>query len=128
MRSILSPHADIAVMAGTGELARLEALADLLDSRFRIPGTQVRFGLDPVLGLVPGIGDLLSAAISLYIAAKLADLGVSRWVQACMLWNIALDTVIGIVPVLGDVFDVGFKANKKNAALARHALQKMSRI
>lgn len=130
MPSILSPRADITVMAGTrtGELARLEALADLLDSRFRIPGTQIRFGIDPVLGLVPGIGDLLSAGISLYIAAKLADLGVSRWVQARMLWNIALDTVIGIVPVLGDAFDVGFKANKKNTVLARRALQKAGRM
>lgn len=104
------------------ELARLEAFANLLDSQFRIPGTNVRFGLDPLIGLVPVAGDAIGAIVSLYIVSRLAKLELSHWVKLRMIWNILLDFTAGSVPLAGDAFDVAFKVNKKNVALARKAL------
>ncbi len=104
------------------QLAHLDFIADLLDSRFVIPGTNIHFGLDGLIGLIPGIGDLISAFISLYLIQRAARLGLSPWIKARMLWNVALDTIIGAVPVLGDAFDVGFKSNRRNIALVRKAL------
>ncbi len=109
------------------ELDRLEALANLLDSRFVIPGTDVRFGLDSVLGLVPVLGDAIAAIVSLYIVTRLADLGVSRWVRARMLVNVLLDFGVGSVPVVGDILDVAYKVNMRNIALARRNLGKNKR-
>jgi hypothetical protein len=102
---------------GTGEIERVRALARLLDSAVRIPGTDIRLGLDAVLGLIPGIGDVAGAALSGYIVLAAARLGASRTVVARMLLNIATDTVIGAIPLLGDLFDVGWKSNSRNAAL-----------
>ncbi len=106
------------------ELARLEWLADLLDSRFRIPGTDIRIGLDPLIGLVPVAGDAIGAIVSLYIVARLSKLGLSHWTKLRMVMNIAVDFFAGSVPVAGDAFDVAFKANRKNVALARRALSR----
>lgn len=103
-------------------LTQLEWLADLLDSRFILPGTNVRFGLDGVIGLVPVAGDLISALISFYLISRAAELGLSPWVKTRMVWNVALDTVVGAVPVLGDMFDISFKSNRRNIALARRYL------
>ena len=109
------------------QLAQLDFIADLLDSRFVIPGTNIHFGLDGVLGLLPVIGDILSAFISLYLIQRASRLGLSPWLKARMLWNVALDTAIGAIPVVGDAFDVGFKSNKRNMALVRRALEKRTR-
>jgi Domain of unknown function (DUF4112) len=109
------------------ELALLDSLADLLDSRFVVPGTNIRFGLDGVLGLVPVVGDVLSALVSLYLIQRASKLGLSRWIQARMVGNVALDTLIGAIPILGDAFDVAFKSNKRNMALVRKALLKRGR-
>ncbi|MBS0277011.1 MAG: DUF4112 domain-containing protein [Proteobacteria bacterium] len=106
------------------QLAQLEWIADLLDSRFVIPGTNVRFGLDGVIGLIPIAGDILSALISFYLISRASELGLSPWVKTRMVWNVALDTVVGAVPVLGDMFDVSFKSNRRNIALARRYLAK----
>ena len=106
------------------ELAQLDMLANLLDSRFVIPGTNFRFGVDAIVGLIPGLGDLISMAISLYLVRRASELGLSRFVLARMYTNVAIDTVVGAVPFLGDLFDVGFKANRRNIALARRALMK----
>ncbi|SRR5579885_451419 len=106
------------------ELARLSWLADLLDSRFRIPGTDTRFGLDPLIGLVPVAGDAIGAIASLYIVARLSKLGLSHWTKLRMIMNIAIDFFAGSVPVAGDAFDVAYKTNRKNVALARHALSR----
>ncbi|HSM97111.1 MAG TPA: DUF4112 domain-containing protein [Rhizomicrobium sp.] len=103
-------------------LAQLEWLADLLDSRFVLPGTNVRFGLDGMIGLVPVVGDIISALISFYLISRASELGLSPWVKTRMVWNVALDTVVGSVPVLGDMFDVSFKSNRRNIALARRYL------
>lgn len=99
------------------ELRRLESLADWLDTRFRIPGTSIRFGLDGLIGLVPGLGDLAMLAPAFYLIARAAHLGAPLHVLARMLINTALDLVIGAIPLIGDIFDVAFKANRRNTAL-----------
>ena len=101
------------------ELDRLDDLADLLDSRFRIPVIDVRFGLDAILGLVPGIGDLAALAPSAYLVWKAREMGVRRGVIGRMALNAGLDFVVGSVPVLGSIWDVFFKANRRNIALLR---------
>ena len=110
------------------EIARLEWLADLLDSRFRIPGTQIRFGLDPLVGLVPVAGDFIGLLASLYIVVELADLGLPLFTKLRMLTNILLDFFIGSVPLVGDVLDVAIRVNRKNLALARRALERRGRL
>ena len=99
----------------------LDLLAHLLDDCFRIPGTPIRFGLDGVIGLIPGLGDILAGLASsiLIIAAWLR--GVPYVTLCRMLVNLGLDVVIGAVPLLGDVFDIAWKANRRNyALLVRH--------
>lgn len=98
-------------------LERLRRLGILLDNSIRVPGTNFRFGLDTVIGLVPGLGDLAGAALSLYIIMEAARLGVPKPLLARMGSNVALDMLVGAVPVLGDLFDAGFKANMRNLAL-----------
>lgn len=100
---------------------RIEQFAHWLDSRFSIPGTNIRFGLDAILGLFPAVGDFLPAIAALYILFAAAKQGVPRSTLARMAANIAFDYVVGAVPVAGDVFDVFWKANDRNAALlAKH--------
>jgi len=98
-------------------LDRLRRLAILLDNSIPIPGTGIRVGLDALLGLVPGAGDLAGGAFSLYILLQAARLGVPRTLLARMGWNLVVDVVVGAVPLLGDLFDAGFKANMRNLAL-----------
>ena len=92
-------------------------VARLLDSAVGIPGTKMRVGLDPLLGLVPGLGDVAGAALSGYIVLLAARRGASPSVVARMLGNVAIDTAVGSVPVLGDLFDAGWKSNVRNVAL-----------
>lgn len=103
--------------AGSEQAARVRALARVLDSAVRIPGTRITLGLDALVGLVPGVGDLAGAAMSGYIVLAAARLGVPPSVLARMLLNLGVDTLVGSVPLLGDLFDVGFRANTRNAAL-----------
>ena len=105
-------------------LARLEALAKLMDGAFVIPGTNVRMGLDGLIGLIPGIGDVVSGVISSYLIWEARQLGVSKWVLARMVGNTFLDTTVGAIPFAGDIFDVMFRANMKNMALLRRHLEK----
>ena len=106
-------------------IARIDALATLMDTAFLIPGTQVRFGLDGLIGLVPGIGDAISTAISLYIVNEARTLGAPPLLIARMIANVAFDGVVGVVPLVGDVFDVAFRANRRNMALLRAHLDKV---
>lgn len=99
------------------QLERLRAMSRLLDAAVRIPGTNFRFGLDPLIGLVPGIGDAVGAVFSGYIVLQAARLRAPKSTLIRMVVNIALDTVLGAVPVLGDLFDIGWKSNMKNVAL-----------
>lgn len=97
--------------------ARVDRLARLLDRAIGIPGTGIRVGLDPLLGLVPGFGDFATGAISLYIILEAARLGVPSATLVRMLGNVAIDTFGGSVPLVGDLFDVAWKSNSKNVAL-----------
>jgi len=109
-------------------VARVEALSQLMDSMFEIPGTNVRLGLDAIMGLVPVLGDLLSQLISSYIIWEARQLGVSRFTLARMIWNSTIDMFVGMVPVAGDAFDVVFRANIKNVALLKAHLEKHGHI
>lgn len=101
----------------TGELDRVRRLARLLDRAVRLPGLGVRFGLDSIVGLLPGGGDLAMGVASGYILLAAARHGAPRWLLLRMAANIAIDTVVGAVPVLGDLFDVAWKSNTRNVRL-----------
>jgi hypothetical protein len=99
------------------DAARVRALARALDSAVRIPGTSVTLGLDSIVGLVPGVGDFAGALMSGYIVLVSARMGVPPSTVARMILNLGVDTLVGSVPLLGDLFDVGFRANLRNAEL-----------
>jgi hypothetical protein len=103
-------------------LQRLDAVADLLDARFRLPGTGWRFGLDSIVGLIPGIGDAATAAVALWMLREGQRLGATRGILARMAGNVLVDAVFGSVPLVGDIFDAGFKCNRRNVALLRRHL------
>jgi hypothetical protein len=109
-------------------IARLDALATLLDTAFILPGTNVRFGLDALIGLVPGIGDAVTTAMSLYIVHEARQLGAPRHVLLRMLTNVALDGFIGAVPLVGDAFDVLWRANRRNMRLLQQWLAREDRF
>lgn len=112
-------------MARDRGLAELDFIARLLDDRFRIPGTSIRFGLDGLIGLVPGVGDGATALVSLYVVLRAWSLGAPAGVLGRMLVNILIDTAVGSVPMLGDVFDVAFKSNRRNLELLRRHLSEV---
>jgi hypothetical protein len=100
----------------------LRRWAVLLDSAFRIPGTRIRFGLDAIVGLFPGLGDLATPVFALLLLLHAFRMRLPAVVQARMVLNSALDMAMGLVPILGDAADIGFKANLRNLALLeRHA-------
>lgn len=105
-------------------LRRIEHVARLLDSQFRIPGTGVRIGLDGLLGLIPGAGDAAAALAACYLIYLAKQLGAPRWLLARMVLNVGIDSALGTVPLIGDVFDVAFKANRRNAELLKRYLAK----
>jgi hypothetical protein len=105
------------------EIERLRSLTRLLDSAFQIPGTRYRIGLDAVVGVVPGIGDVIGALFSAFIVYQSARMGVSTATLVRMMGNVALDTIVGEVPLLGDLFDAGWKANTRNLALLEGHLE-----
>jgi hypothetical protein len=98
-------------------LTRARNVALLLDDLLPIPGTSWRVGLDPLLGLVPGLGDWVGWAASLNLLFSAGQLGASPWLLIRMLGNVALDAAVGALPFLGDLFDAGWKANSRNLAL-----------
>lgn len=97
---------------------RMQAVARLLDESVRLPGTRFRVGLDPIVGLLPGAGDALTGALSLYVVVEAARLGVTYTTLVRMLANVGVDVVGGSIPVLGDLFDAVWKANVRNVDLA----------
>ncbi len=103
--------------------AKLERLAWLLDSTFRIPGTQIHFGLDGFIGLIPGIGDAAGAVISSHILTQAAHMGAPKSLLLKMAVNIGLDAILGIIPVLGDITDFVWKANLRNVKLLNDYLE-----
>jgi hypothetical protein len=98
-------------------LDELRRFARWLDAAVRVPGTPVRIGLDPLLGLVPGLGDLAGAVLGAWIVIAAAGRGASRATLLRMAANVGLDALIGALPVLGDLFDIAWKANQRNLAL-----------
>ena len=108
-------------------IARIEWLSSLLDTAIVVPGTNFRFGLDALIGLVPGIGDAISTLLSLYIVREARALGAPRLLVTRMLANVALDGVVGAVPVAGDLFDAAFRANRRNVALLQAHLDRVER-
>jgi hypothetical protein len=108
-------------------MARLDALAKLLDVAFILPGTNVRYGIDGLIGLIPVVGDLITTAISLWLVREARALGAPWHVTARMLGNVALDGVVGLVPIAGDAFDVMFRANIRNMRLLRRWMDKQPR-
>lgn len=105
------------------EFKHLDNLSDLLDSRFRLPGTNIRFGLDAFVGLVPYAGDMVTFAFSGLMVISMARYGASGMVIVKMLWNILLDTMVGAIPLVGDIFEVQFKANRRNYRLLKEHYQ-----
>jgi hypothetical protein len=105
-------------------VARLEALGRLMDGAFVLPGTNIRLGLDAIIGLVPVAGDVISGLVSSYLIWEARQLGASRWLIARMMGNTLLDTTIGAIPLVGDAFDLLFRANMKNMALLRRHMEK----
>ncbi len=101
---------------------RLDALAHLMDNSIPVPGTGTRFGLDAVIGLIPGIGDAVGGLLSAYVVLEAARLGAGPAVVMRMLLNVAIETVVGAVPIIGDLFDAGWKANARNVRLLHEAI------
>ena len=100
-------------------LDRLDMLATAFDTAFILPGTNVRFGVESLVRLVPGVGDVIASALSCYLLYEARQLGVPRLLFARMAANVALEALIGAVQVAGDAFDVLFRANRRNVALLR---------
>lgn len=99
------------------DLDRLGRLAWLLDSAFVLPGTRFRFGIDALIGLIPGLGDALGVVISCYIIREAARAGVPVSVLMRMALNVAVEGIVGLIPLAGDIFDAAWKANQRNVAL-----------
>jgi Domain of unknown function (DUF4112) len=108
-------------------LARLDALAKLLDIAFILPGTNIRYGIDGIINLIPVVGDIITTAISLWLVREARALGAPWYLTARMLGNVAVQGVAGIVPVAGDAFDVMFRANVRNVRLLKRWMDKQPR-
>jgi hypothetical protein len=103
-------------------LDALRRYAVLLDSQFRVPGTGIRFGLDAIIGLIPGVGDISTPVFAGLLLLQAVRMRLPVVVQARMVLNAALDMLLGFIPIVGDLVDIGFKANLRNLALLeRHA-------
>jgi hypothetical protein len=109
---------DAATDIDEAAIRRMHAVAQLLDDGIRLPVVGVRVGLDPIVGVLPVAGDTAMAVVGLYIVAESARQGVSYWTIARMLLNILVDAAVGSVPIVGDLFDVAFRAHRRNLNLA----------
>ena len=103
----------------TPQLRTVDRMTDLLDTKFRLPGTNTRFGVDFLLGLVPGAGDAISLGFSGLLIATMAKHGASARLVLRMLFNVLLDSLVGSIPILGNIFDLYYKANTRNLRLMR---------
>lgn len=109
-------------------LARVERLARLLDTAYGIPGTKIRFGLDPLLGLLPVVGDLGGAALSAYLIYQARRLKLPKSAIARMIGNVAVEAALGAIPLAGDMFDLFWRANIRNARIMRRHMEHMDKI
>lgn len=113
-------HFEGEIPPGVDEAAveRMRTVAHVFDDLVRVPGTEFRVGIDPLLGAIPGVGDVLSTGLSLYVVLESARLGVSFTTLLRMLANITIDAAVGAIPVVGSIFDAIWKQNKRNLELA----------
>ncbi len=119
----MNTHPDLEI-----ELARLQKLADFLDAAVTVPGTSIQIGIDGVIGLIPGIGDSITLPAGLWIVYRASRLGVPKRLLARMLFNVGVDYVFGLIPLLGDLFDIAWKANRRNVALVRTHFEKTTSL
>ncbi len=103
---------------------RVEALEMLLERSFHIPGTKIPFGLDSIIGLVPVLGDVVTAAMGAYMVWEARNLGMSKWQLTRMAANVGIDTAVGAIPLLGDAFDLFWRSNSKNLRIIKKHLDK----
>jgi hypothetical protein len=101
------------------EFKTIDTISSLLDNKFKIPFTDIRFGVDFLIGLIPTVGDILSLGISGILLIAIIRHGVSVGMLFKMIGNIVLDATVGSIPILGDIFDLGFKANRRNVAILK---------
>jgi hypothetical protein len=113
--------------AHSDALRRMDLVANLLDTAFVLPGTNRKFGIDAIIGLVPGVGDVITTVLSTYIIWEARNLGVSRLALGRMMTNLALHASIGALPVIGDIFDAFFRVNQRNMRIVRSQLGRTSR-
>jgi hypothetical protein len=122
--SVTKPSPDLAVLpARPAPLHRVERVARLLDDSFRIPGTGIRVGLDSLIGLIPGVGDLFGVGLGSWFIYEAHRLGAPAALKWKMARNVVLDAVLGFVPVLGDILDVAYRSNRRNLELLRSHYQ-----
>lgn len=105
------------------QLEQIRWLSRLLDNSIKIPGSNYRIGIDPLLGLIPGIGDLIGSALSSYIILLAVSANVSPWTLTRMAFNVLLESMVGALPLVGDLFDAVWKANERNRRLLEASLQ-----
>jgi hypothetical protein len=105
-------------------LERLDAISRLLDIAFAVPGTNIRFGVEAILRLFPGIGDAAASALSCWVIYEAYRLGVPRLLLSRMIGNVVVEGLAGAVPVAGDLFDIGWRANRRNVRLLREYLER----
>ena len=104
--------------------ARIEALEKILERAFVIPGTKIPFGLDSIIGLVPVLGDVVTAVLGAYMVWEARNLGMSKWQLVRMTANVGVDTALGAIPLLGDAFDLVWRSNSKNLRIIKKHLDK----
>ena len=122
LRSSIDEREAVTAPSGSS-LTRVRTVSDLLDNALRVPGTNIRVGLDPLVGLIPGVGDLVGGLASAYIILEAARAGAPTSVLLRMLGNVGIDTALGAIPVAGDLFDVGWKSNARNVRLLERHLE-----
>ncbi|WP_207395990.1 DUF4112 domain-containing protein [Bremerella alba] len=108
-------------------ISRLQKIAHLFDDAVTVPGTSIKLGWDAVLGLIPIVGDASTTAVSAYFLWEAYRLGASRWTLTKMVWNVLVDFIIGFIPLVGDLFDVTFRANRRNMKLLEKELGRHSK-
>lgn len=120
---MIPSHNRLVTMKQTTPIEKLNSLADWMDSKFKIPGTNIRFGLDSLFGLIPGIGDTVTLASTIYILGYAQSINAPWHIKARIIWNGFIDWIVGLVPLIGDIFDIGWKSNRRNVKLLQEHIE-----